>query len=217
MRAVHPHIRIQTRIAGRAFEVRTVRAVRDQRLSRAVAQLPRGGEIGEIPVIVGRSDKQRVRPFQRVRHLLCGGLRGNAPRDGLLHGDRVQSEDLAGVEHASVRVRGNGDAAPARAAERVEHGKDPAGAAVRQKKARVCAENVRDLPLRLRQNARRGEQVIRIGKFGDVRARALMPGRMKGDMLFLRAEHPCDAAGAQNGALHAPYSSYSQRRKVIGS
>ena len=186
----------------------TVRAVHGKRLARPIAERARLPQGREKAVIIGRSQKQRVRPLQRVRDRLHRGLRGNAPHVRLRNEDRLQPERFARVENALMRIRRHGNARRTRAAERKQHAIYAAGASVRQKKARVGAENARRVRLRQCNDARRIGQIVRIGKLRDVRARALMPGRMKGDVPLLRAQHLRDMT-----AHHAPVlSSYFSTR-----
>ena len=60
---------------------------------------------------------------------------------------------------------------------------------------------------RTRDDAAGRKEIIRIGKFGDIRPRALVPGGVKGDVRpLLRTQHLQDMAVA-DARPHAPYSS----------
>ena len=105
-----------------------------------------------------------------------------------------------------MRKRGVGDAGNARFAQGEQHRMHARSAPVRQEEGALRPRDVRDVLLRARDDAAGRKQIIRIGKFGDIRPRALVPGGVKGEVrLFLRAQHLQDMAAGN--ALHAPYSS----------
>ena len=212
--AVHPKIGIAPRIQrGHKVQMPPVRAVEDKRLVFPLAERGNRGKIGKIPIVIGRGEQKRVRLCKGRFRLLERGLGGNAELRVLKNGDDPEPERFTGMKDARVGKNGRGDTARSRSFQRPKHGKDPRSAPVRQEKTALCAQNTGNIFLRLFQHARGGEQTVRIAELRNVRARALMPGGVKGNVLFLRAEHFRDV----EALFHAPNRSTSARTKEMGS
>ena len=132
-----------------------MRAVDDQRLALRLRERGNFPKVGEKAVVIGRGEKERVRPLQRRAHRLRGGLPRDAADKLLRDGDKFRPRKLRAAQHADVRADGHREPPDAPHSEGAQHGVDAARAAVRQKKAPVRAENARNVRLRRRDDARR--------------------------------------------------------------